>query len=327
MDGSRFPIELCEHIIDSFRGVFRRCLCYISLVCSAWLPRSRFDLYHEVHLWGPEDAELLFRTLEESPLLASLDVELHVLDNNYMQFTQLARLLKNCTILNLFMNNWLYYPPRFADTCLYQFSLLRIVELEVVAPGSLAPGILCFIRSLTKLEKLTLWGIIIKKGRFQQSTLGAYESESLQRFQSSRSSSWCTMLYPLTIRCITSEMLWWTCLSLSLLFPDEISDFHQLQKFHISVPSHNHRSSHVSALFSILRKVSSGSALCALSIDWYPEDGTPGKCESYLVDRGGLLDILVRWMHPNFRCCWIASRGWTWAVRVGNWRRNRTLGG
>ncbi|KAI0767400.1 hypothetical protein C8Q74DRAFT_1280163 [Fomes fomentarius] len=59
MDNSRFPVETCEYIIDSVAHVhYARHIdrgrydtwCRIALICSAWLPRSRFNMYRTVQL-------------------------------------------------------------------------------------------------------------------------------------------------------------------------------------------------------------------------------------------------------------------------------------
>ncbi|KAI0800288.1 hypothetical protein C8Q74DRAFT_1190513 [Fomes fomentarius] len=61
MDNSRLPVETCEQIIDSLIYACRlygeseyRPWYLTALVCSAWLPRSRFNLYSKVVVWTPE---------------------------------------------------------------------------------------------------------------------------------------------------------------------------------------------------------------------------------------------------------------------------------
>ncbi|KAI0764917.1 hypothetical protein C8Q74DRAFT_1008432 [Fomes fomentarius] len=167
MDNSRLPVEMCEHIIDSvthdawYDSTECDIWCLTALVCAVWLPRSRFNLYHTVRLWRAGQVDLLCRTLEENSLFAHLIVALKVdLDSaEYIPFTRLAPLLKECVILRLDgMGGWKFYPTRFADTCLNQFSLLGIVKLRLTVAKSTARGLLRFIRSLTTLEQLTLDG-------------------------------------------------------------------------------------------------------------------------------------------------------------------------
>ncbi len=166
MDDSHLPVEMCEHIIDSLYHYYGSGLYHTALVCSAWLPRSRFNMYRAVVLghtpvWR---VNCLFRTLEENPHLAHLVIRLQVWTGLYTSFTRFAPLLKNCVILSIY-GNWMPYPPRFADTCLFPFSLLGIVKLELMLSKSSAGGLLRFIPSLKMLEELAIdvnsdmWGM------------------------------------------------------------------------------------------------------------------------------------------------------------------------
>ncbi len=161
MDNSRLPVEMCERIIDScdlpLSDPWRSWTpCYhTALVCSAWLPRSRFNMYRIVHT---DQFKLLLRTLEENSHLAHLVVKLTVVVAGHIPFAQFARLLTSCIILHLYEMKCPTHPPRFADTCLYPFSLLGIVKLKLQVSKSTARGLLRFIRSLAHLEQLTLTG-------------------------------------------------------------------------------------------------------------------------------------------------------------------------
>ncbi|KAI0710620.1 hypothetical protein C8Q76DRAFT_798167 [Earliella scabrosa] len=79
MNNSLFPIEVCEYIIDSCRAGLRggsnvsyATWCQTALVCSAWLPRSRFNLFYEVELTADSHVGLLLRTLQETPHFADM---------------------------------------------------------------------------------------------------------------------------------------------------------------------------------------------------------------------------------------------------------------
>ena len=83
MDDSRLPIDVCEQVIDA---------CYYqspvkfvyptwratALVCSAWLPRSRYNLLYAVCLSQEDDVRLPLRTLQEAPHCADLICVLQV---------------------------------------------------------------------------------------------------------------------------------------------------------------------------------------------------------------------------------------------------------
>ncbi|KAI0800256.1 hypothetical protein C8Q74DRAFT_1214246 [Fomes fomentarius] len=146
MDNSRLPIEICEHIIDSSDLYPKTTTQWTRAPCATMAVRS-------------SQVNSLFRTLEENSHLAHQVVELQVghYTGKYIPFPRLVGLLKNCIILDLQnIDQWMDYPPRFADTCLSQFSLLGIVKLSVTVSTSTARALLRFIRSLTKLETLIL---------------------------------------------------------------------------------------------------------------------------------------------------------------------------
>ncbi|KAH9941427.1 hypothetical protein B0H21DRAFT_869953 [Amylocystis lapponica] len=73
------PIEVCEHIISLVKND-HRLLRACALVCRAWLPSSRYHLFHTVRLRRPSDLDLIARTLTESSHLGTL---VEVLDLYY----------------------------------------------------------------------------------------------------------------------------------------------------------------------------------------------------------------------------------------------------
>ncbi|KAI0704580.1 hypothetical protein C8Q76DRAFT_178147 [Earliella scabrosa] len=169
MNNSRLPVEICEHIIDSCRETYSpwvRGGAYptwreTALVCSAWLPRSRVNLFHEVFLYATSDVDLLLRTLQEAPHFADLVIRLMIHhrygdSKEYVPFARmpLPRLLKNCVVVDLSLVDWDLYPPRYADTCLYAWS--RIVHLRLRVQSSVLRGCLRFIWSLRQLQYLVL---------------------------------------------------------------------------------------------------------------------------------------------------------------------------
>ncbi len=184
MDNSRFPVEICEHIIDMLDGwyVYNHGFgplhihwCRTTLVCSAWVPRSRFNIYRTVHLTWSNAGRLLLRTLQENSHLGSLVVKLYIgYEAGYIPLPRLARLLKNCIILDFACVKWEHYPPHFTDTCLYPFSLLGIVNLRLVLTRSTACALLRFIHSLATLEVLSIIGYEL----FRMELIGTRRSQN-----------------------------------------------------------------------------------------------------------------------------------------------------
>ena len=163
MDDSRLPIDVCEQVIDA---------CYYqspvkfvyptwratALVCSAWLPRSRFNLLFEVDFSRDTHVDLLLRTLRDKSHLATLVFRVTV-DNwhpvhPYVPFSRmpLPLLLNNCRALDLLGVRWNIYPPKFADTSLRSWSGLE--ELTIRFTPAVLPAILRFIWSLPRLRAL-----------------------------------------------------------------------------------------------------------------------------------------------------------------------------
>ena len=167
MNNSLFPIEVCEYIIDSCRAGLRggsnasyATWCQTALVCSAWLPRSRFNLFYEVELTADSHVGLLLRTLQETPHFADMVVRLAVYHGaknpTYVPFSRLSRpqLLKKCVVLDLSEVYWDLYPPRYSDTCLYGWSGMVVLRLKI--QSRVLKGCLRFIWSLRQLQSLSL---------------------------------------------------------------------------------------------------------------------------------------------------------------------------
>ena len=164
MDNSRLPIDVCEHIIDECYEVGTRWYSYPvwrhgTLVCSAWLPRSRLNLFHEVFICGESHVDLLVRTLLTAPQYADLVVRVTVNSDGYGSYVPfarmpLSRLLKKCVALDLSTIKWSKYPPRYADTGLRSWSSL--MELKIKIKHKVLRGVLRFVWSLPELQTLDL---------------------------------------------------------------------------------------------------------------------------------------------------------------------------
>ena len=142
-----------------------------ALVCSAWLPRSRLNLFCEVNLWCASDVDLLLRTLQEAPNFADMVLRLTVYasSKSYQPLAQmpLVLLLKNCVALSLYDTDWAeMYPSRHADRFLHPWSG-RIVELRLVICSRALRTIIRFIWSLHHLQNLWLW----RDGKWESSRI------------------------------------------------------------------------------------------------------------------------------------------------------------
>ncbi|KAI0710538.1 hypothetical protein C8Q76DRAFT_737771 [Earliella scabrosa] len=175
MQQSRLPIDVCEHIIDAcYRPVDPRLyksykvLRHASLVCSAWLPRSRLNLYYYVDLnWGFRTRRmvlnLFMRTLQENPHYGGLVRIFEMVDDasdpaGTPSIYRLPKLLSNCVALYL-TPEWHDYSPRYIDTMLCAWSRLGIVKLSIMFDNSSTPSMvrrfLRFLGLLRQLEDLT----------------------------------------------------------------------------------------------------------------------------------------------------------------------------
>ncbi len=109
MVNSRLPLEVCEHIIDECYEELPLCRFFESpmrlyctwlctaLVCSDWLPRTRYNLFHDVVMHS--DSKLL-HTLSSSPHLATLVIQVIVLSYNHQLCASYSRLLDRKLLTN-----------------------------------------------------------------------------------------------------------------------------------------------------------------------------------------------------------------------------------
>lgn len=130
---SRLPIDICENIVDACHespGGWLRESSYpvwirTAMVCSDWLPRSRFNLFQHIEIRIAAHLDLLFRTLSEKPYVAQLilEVEISPREKECIPFVRLLHplILTRCVrvYLHLHHTNWRALPARYADTSLY----------------------------------------------------------------------------------------------------------------------------------------------------------------------------------------------------------------
>ncbi|KAI0687029.1 hypothetical protein C8Q76DRAFT_761050 [Earliella scabrosa] len=172
MNNSRLPIDVCEQIIDVCRGSgfpwwrddSYQTWCRSALVCSAWRPRSQYNLLREVVFGRTPQVALLIRTLLDRPHLANLVRVVSVGPfqalpsgiSHYIPFAQtpLPQLLKNCVTLDFTLLAWDHYPPFYADIGLYPWK--KITDFSVKLTLSTATSIWRYIWSLPMLRNLDL---------------------------------------------------------------------------------------------------------------------------------------------------------------------------
>ena len=169
MQNAFLPIDVCEVIIDScyeWNGGEPRRGSYpfwlrTALVCSAWLPRSRFNLLREVDLENESHVSLLQRTLLAAPHLAELVVRLTCSAENThfdcvvaLATTPLPRMLKNCVNIELNTVFWQPFPRRYIHVGLQPWDRVQVLEIKL-CPAGLRQA-MYFVWSLPTLRKLYL---------------------------------------------------------------------------------------------------------------------------------------------------------------------------
>ena len=119
MDNCLLPIQVCETVIDlcerTLEGYATLLAC--ALTCTAWLPRSRLNLYHSVKIIGPSKLELLLQTLRAHRYLCDFVRELEVgadAEEPYVPFAQpfMTHNLRRLERVTLWVD-WDGYPPQF----------------------------------------------------------------------------------------------------------------------------------------------------------------------------------------------------------------------
>ncbi|KAI0710590.1 hypothetical protein C8Q76DRAFT_68002 [Earliella scabrosa] len=324
MNKSRLPHEVCEQILDSCRvdaddRVLKKHSYPIwrqtALVCSAWLPRSRYNLLYEVELRKASDINLLVRTLQETPRFADLVVRLTVYShfrNRYVPFGRmpLPLLLKNCKGLDLRYVDWTVYPPRYADTGLYHWS--NIVELWLDVRFIVLRPILRFVSSSRQLRYLNLnWSGDLGPSNHSPVALAPM---SWLDTKPGRCESLCTLVFrgdrcalgPWPAHAFGSSVK-----NLCLNVGDGISEstlqciqtFHGLEQLDIPYAIlDNAPSDPIRTVRSILSSVHSGSALRSLKINLYP-----ARPEWTYIYTGWIARAF--WTSSSGRRCWTSCLG------------------
>lgn len=125
MENSRLPIEVCERVIDEcfdFDWPDRETLRACALTCSDWLPRSRYNLYHELRIQDSEAAGSIVDTFTARPELAEhVRVICMLCYYHYVPCTQVLSLpsLKKCQRLEMNIFPLDGFPPRYEQNCLF----------------------------------------------------------------------------------------------------------------------------------------------------------------------------------------------------------------
>ena len=167
MENALLPIDICETIIDTcynseHHGAIARNTDYAillscALVCSAWVPRTRFNLLRRVVLMNPTHLDLLLRTLSGDPTLPDLILEVTVLSSHgYIPFASLRarQFFRACRRLELRFSSWsMHYPPTYWRS-VAQFP--TIVALDMSTAGLSVSSILHLIWAFPVLRILRL---------------------------------------------------------------------------------------------------------------------------------------------------------------------------
>ncbi|KAI0702739.1 hypothetical protein C8Q76DRAFT_232004 [Earliella scabrosa] len=218
MNHSRLPVDICEHLIDACwdHSVHPRVHRYAtwrqtSLVCSAWLPRSRYNLLYAVCLSQEDDVRLLLRTLQETPhfadLICVLQVQADWTRSVPITLLQLFLLLKNCRAATFDFIPWGVYPPQYARIGF--FPLSAVTDLRIDVDRSVLHNALRFVWSLHHLQFLQIrW----KEGR--QHTKDLLQRRSLARVRppgnTNFETSKCKSLQSLRLRNAECALVPWS---------------------------------------------------------------------------------------------------------------------
>ncbi len=167
MVASILPIELYEHAIDSLGD--EESLKATSLVCRAWLPRSRLNLFRVIELSLPGHLDRLAGLLSHAPHLAEYVEEIDISENSFLGVlrpaqTIAARLpvmlsahsLVQLRLLTVHDQVWL--PTRYDPDYLFSLSRLSFITsldlYDVVFPTLADFSII--LRALSQLTSLSV---------------------------------------------------------------------------------------------------------------------------------------------------------------------------
>lgn len=167
------PLEVYEHIIDACyeeNSIYYwseintdpyRTWLRTALVCSDWLPRTRFNLYHDIRMHRTPNYDLLLRTLSHSPHLADLIRRVHIVWSGHEIYTFGARLLKpqllkNCARVYLQVSEWPALPYRYANIAFYPFRTSNLTHFVAELRHDTCSPIIRFLYTLPLLQHLDL---------------------------------------------------------------------------------------------------------------------------------------------------------------------------
>ncbi|KAI0674127.1 hypothetical protein C8Q78DRAFT_571624 [Trametes maxima] len=137
MSVTRLPIELFEHAIDSLDD--NQSLKTTSLVCKAWLPRSRVNLFRSIELGIPRHLDQFMQLLCDAPHIAEYVEEIDISENSLLAVlrptmsivSQLPILLMAYPLvrpLRMVVHNQLWLPTRYNPNYLHALSQLSSVR-------------------------------------------------------------------------------------------------------------------------------------------------------------------------------------------------------
>ena len=166
-DVRRLPIEVFEFVIDCLHD--EKTLHSTSLVCKAWLPRSRFNLFRNIELNLPRHLDSLMDLLVSSPDIAPIIQELSVSENSILALFRPAMSIAARFPLSLSshplvqprrltVHHQLWLPTRYSPDCLLelsQFTSITFLDLFDVSFTTVA-DLSIVLRALSHLESLSL---------------------------------------------------------------------------------------------------------------------------------------------------------------------------
>ncbi|KAI0357768.1 hypothetical protein OH77DRAFT_1298113 [Trametes cingulata] len=165
MENAYFPIEVCERIIDCCfhpyslsRGYATLGAC--ALTCSAWLPRSHYNLFYKVKLQSRKQCDQYLAVVAEHPERAKWVrvLEIYAMDR-YWPLSQLIAPHRhaNCHELSLWVA-WTSFPPHYIykvmGPLLRRCTNITKLDLHLDSFRSMSE-MNCIVLSMPQLQ--TLW--------------------------------------------------------------------------------------------------------------------------------------------------------------------------
>lgn len=162
-----FPIELFELVIDRVND--EKALQSTSLVCKAWLPRSRFNLFRTIELNLPKHLDSLMDLLASTPEIASVIQELSISENSILAVFRpimpiVARFPLSLSshslvqLRRLTVHHQVWLPTRYCPDYLWelsQFTSITFLDLFDISFTTVADFSIV-LRGLAHIESLRL---------------------------------------------------------------------------------------------------------------------------------------------------------------------------